>query len=361
MRKFRNIYTLFALVVIVFLASCTREEATLDLPNPNVPSDDIAGFNLETPGVDTDVEIEATGDDIVITWEAVEVIANETVTYEWLLDTITGDFSNPLLMLASNSEGMENQLTITQATVDQFLEDSGLEPGDNISAKWTVRATVNGSTRMANTAFTINFSRKRQFPDNLYLVGGSTPIGWNPGSALPFTKLEEGKFEIFAPLDPTGGGFKFLEILDWAGDWEINNAEPTVLRQDGSDNITVASNGFYRIYVDFVSGDNPTFVVEEARWGLIGSATPNGWSDPDTDMTHEGGYIFSYTGSFTDGEFKFRMNDSWDINFGDNATADGIPDKNSPNNIPLSPGGIYRIELNLNPNGYTWSATPAPV
>ncbi len=92
------------------------------------------------------------------------------------------------------------------------------------------------------------------FPSELYLVGGSTSVGWNPGSALPFNKIADGKFEILTELKVVddGNGFKFLQVKDWAGDW--GKGEEGKLLQEGESNITVAVNGFYRITVDFTTG-----------------------------------------------------------------------------------------------------------
>ena len=45
-------------------------------------------------------------------------------------------------------------------------------------------------------------------------------------------------------------------------------------------------------------------------------------------------------------ELKFRANDGWDINFGDNAPADNKPDYGG-DNIKINESGNYTITLDL--------------
>lgn len=192
------------------------------------------------------------------------------------------------------------------------------------------------------------------YPSELYLVGGSTAIGWEPGDAISFVKLEDGKFEIYAYLTAGGGGFKFLEVKDWAGDWGKGDEGKVV--QEGENNVEVSADGFYRVFVDFTQG---TYNVTAVSFGIVGSATPGGW-DTDTDMTYIGGtepYTWEVDITLTDGAYKFRANDAWDINLGKGDT-DGTLKFNTGD--ITSPGaGDYHIVINLDPvNGYTYTVTP---
>lgn len=191
------------------------------------------------------------------------------------------------------------------------------------------------------------------FPSELYLVGGSTSAGWDPATAVQFVSTGEGYFELYAYLTVEGDGFKFLEVRDWAGDWGADGANEGSLLQDGESNVTVPSDGFYRINVNFIDG---TFSVTESSWGIIGDATPAGW-DADTDMSllsvEKGNYTWTLDVTLTDGEFKFRENDAWDVNLGDSG-ADGSLEYNG-DNISVS-AGTYTIRLVLDSvNGYSYS------
>ncbi|MEH0156776.1 SusF/SusE family outer membrane protein [Limibacter armeniacum] len=190
-------------------------------------------------------------------------------------------------------------------------------------------------------------------PDELYLVGGSTPADWNEGNALPFTKTDEGKFRIFTPITVDGFGFKFLPTLGaWDGDWGMLDGASGVLEQDGEQNVTVAEDGFYMIEVNFV--DN-IYTVTPMTFGVIGHATANGW-DADQDMTHEGGlsFVWSVDITLTDGQIKFRANDDWVHDFGDDG-ADGSLDYKGAN-IDVTVG-TYTVKMDLTPGAMTYELT----
>ncbi|MEO7988243.1 MAG: SusF/SusE family outer membrane protein [Chryseolinea sp.] len=192
------------------------------------------------------------------------------------------------------------------------------------------------------------------YPDQLYLVGGASSAGWNPGSSIPFVKTGDGKFEIYAYL--TADGFKFLQVQDWAGDWGMKPGNSGVLEQEGEDNVSVATAGFYRIQCDFIA---KTYSVQLMNWGIIGDATPGGWGS-DTDMIFSGG-SGTYTWSIdvdlaATGKFKFRANDGWDVNFGDNGGDTTLEYGGS--DIPTPGAGNYHIEMILNPvSGFKYTIT----
>ena len=89
-----------------------------------------------------------------------------------------------------------------------------------------------------------------------------------------------------------------------------------------------------------------------AGWGVIGSATAGGW-DSDQDMSADGFdagvTTYTYTGAFTEGEFKFRAGDNWDLNLGGTLgglTLDG-------GNVMISTAGDYKVTLNFDGSLYT--------
>ncbi len=211
------------------------------------------------------------------------------------------------------------------------------------------KITFNDATR----AYSFTLLRY-PFPAELYLVGGSTVAGWTPADAVKFVKVADGKFEIYTYLTSSGGGVKFLQAKNYDGDW--GKASEGVIEQEGEDNVEVLSDGFYRILVDFT---NLSYNVTEVEWGIIGDATPGGWNT-DTDMDFVGGlgsYTWEIDVTLTSGEFKFRANNGWDINFG-KGDSDGTLKFNS-GNIPSPGAGDYHIEITLDPeNGYTYTVAP---
>lgn len=188
------------------------------------------------------------------------------------------------------------------------------------------------------------------FPDNLYLVGGGTPAGWDPASSFAFNKLADGVFEVYSPMTQDGE-FKFLEVKDWAGDWGDSKVTPGTLEQNDEQNCKVTDEGFYKVNCDFTTGK---WTALKTSWGVIGSATPTGW-DSDTDMAKSSDFGWTVTMDLVVGEIKFRANDGWDINFGDNGS-DGSLEAGGAN-IAIAEAGNYTITMELAPTGYTYTVT----
>ena len=87
---------------------------------------------------------------------------------------------------------------------------------------------------------------------------------------------------------------------------------------------------------------------------MIGPAQSGGW-DADTDLIYnQETDLWEATMTLSAGEFKFRANDDWAINYGgaDILTPSG-------DNIVLETAGTYNVVLNLQDevNGYTYSLT----
>lgn len=197
------------------------------------------------------------------------------------------------------------------------------------------------------------------FPSNLYLVGGSTSAGWTPSNSIPFKKISDGNFEIFAFITAGGGGYKLLEIQDWPGDWGADPANPGFILQTGEDNMTVSEDGFYRIRVNFADF---SYNAIKMTFGVVGDATPNGWppappaAQNDTPMAFVSGHTWEVNVALTAGAFKFRANQDWSTNFGVDT---GMFLRYDGDNL-VSPGaGSYNIKLILDPvGGYRYTITP---
>lgn len=90
------------------------------------------------------------------------------------------------------------------------------------------------------------------------------------------------------------------------------------------------------------------------NWGVVGSATPGGWGTPNLPdvpfwTTTTAGVLVSYV-TLKDGMIKFRTDNSWATNLGDNGNDGSLEAGGS--DIPVT-AGTYKITLNLNNNTYT--------
>jgi hypothetical protein len=88
-----------------------------------------------------------------------------------------------------------------------------------------------------------------------------------------------------------------------------------------------------------------------SKWGLVGDATVNSWDGPDMEMHETGNNTYALYADLKSGEMKFRFDEDWGNNYGDD-DADGSLEPGSMN-IPIVAPGTYVIKLNLNTLTYT--------
>lgn len=182
----------------------------------------------------------------------------------------------------------------------------------------------------------------------LYVPGAYQ--GWDPSNTSTVLADPDGdnNFEGYLYFPDAGTQFKFTTGPNWDVNFGDNGADGTL--DSGGDNIVAADAGMYKVNVDM---NNLTYTITKTDWGLIGSGTPSGW-DSDQNMTYD-----AEAGAWTiqldlvAGDVKFRANDGWDINLGDNGK-DGLLEYGGDNMV-IPSAGNYILKLFLNPTGYTYS------
>lgn len=148
----------------------------------------------------------------------------------------------------------------------------------------------------------------------------------------PATTDEEGA--------PNNTGTVYFKVTAFAGSGE------------GTDAVTAESEvAALTITVVEKSSEGSSSGIEKSSWGVVGSGY-NDWGafeDAPFYTTDTNGVYVAYV-NLLDGEIKFRENNAWDSDFGDN-DADGTLDAGGAN-IAVT-AGDYKITLNLNDNTYT--------
>lgn len=134
------------------------------------------------------------------------------------------------------------------------------------------------------------------------------------------------------------GGWKFRANDNW--DYNYGAPAGSLNLVAGGDNIATALEADYAITLNLSTPLAYTYRAD--RWGVIGDATPGGWSD-DTNMTWDAvNGRFTVTLNLTAASFKFRANDDWGYNFGGSLTAL----TEGGDNISVAEAGNYTITLN---------------
>lgn len=174
------------------------------------------------------------------------------------------------------------------------------------------------------------------------LVGSATPNAWDgPDLNLEYDSYSD---QWRALVTLAEGEIKIRSNNSWTTAYG-DSAPDGVLDQDDDNNIAVTA-GNYLVTVNF--NDLTYSMVETDIWGVVGSATPNGWDGPDTkfslDFSKENYWVLNGI-ELIDGEIKIRSNDSWDVNYGD-GNADNVLDGLDNNNIAVT-AGVYNITLDF--------------
>ena len=176
------------------------------------------------------------------------------------------------------------------------------------------------------------------------LVGSATPNQWNgPDLMLHYNSYQD---DWRAVVTLGEGEVKFRFNNDWGLNYGDDGADGS-MEANGA-NISVSS-GHYLVSMNL---NTQTYSMEQIDvWGLVGSATVNGWDGPnDKFMPDFGimeGYYYLSGAELVDGEIKVRQNDAWGLNYGDDGN-DGLMEVNGAN-IPVS-AGTYNIILNMAAN-----------
>jgi len=329
-------YTLLAGLVVTAAWSCQEDKLDPVLTPGAKPviTAPAAGSTLVLKEAEADL---ALGD---FTWTAAEWGFAAGVTYTLEMDLAGGDFSEPVTL------GIGHDLSLvglTQGDLNNLLLAKGLEGGSQYNMILRVVAEVSDdvdplvSETIAMTvtpyAFTVVYPQLQ--------VPGSYQ-GWDPSnnSTVIFSLKSDSKYEGYLYFDADNTEFKYTDGPSWDTNWG-DDGEDGTLEPNGA-NIKAPLAGVYKLNVNLVT---LTHANQRTEWGLIGSATPNGW-DSDQNMTFDPGTgKFSITLDLVAGEIKFRANDDWAINYGDDGANKSLEQDGA--NIAIAEAGNYTIDLEI--------------
>ncbi len=167
------------------------------------------------------------------------------------------------------------------------------------------------------------------------------------GSYTGYVKLSAG--DSFTLLDP-----------DTNTEYGFDGDETLVANGSA---ITAATDGWYKLSANT---NDMSYSFLDFRIGLIGDATPNGWSAPDQKMEYNAQTgLWAITLDLTAGTVKFRINDDWsgsiNLGIGDadhpEYTTSNLWNSGSSQNIPIASAGNYTITLYIGASTYSCTIT----
>ncbi|MCU0337764.1 MAG: SusE domain-containing protein [Sediminibacterium sp.] len=359
----KNIFRkLFAISALSFAFISCEDEQDLFFLQPE------ADFEILSPNSGDAVELSPStpsNPGLSLTWAEADFGTPTEITYAIEIDKTGDQFDTPYVITSTTN----TFATITSAELNSAVLAVGLTPFSQEGIDVRIKATIGTGTNesFSNTIVYLVTAYSTDLP-KLFVIGNflnASGYGadWTPANTLPALAASgfgQTNFEGFVFMNVGSPEFKLLPTnTSFEGDYGDNGDFAGILLQNEEQNIQLSSSGYYRIEANT---STLTYSVQPTNWAITGSATPLGWPDngiQDQDMTYNPTTKkWQITIQLTAGgnEFKFRANDGWNLNFGDDG-GDGILDYGG-GNLSVPSSGNYLIELDLsNPRNYTWSAT----
>ena len=340
-----------ALFAALLIGACTEKDKEPILTPGNPP------LIVSPAGGTTFTLTESTAADIfkVFEWTAADFGFEAGVSYTLELDKAGNNFADAVTVGSVNKLSLG---TITNEKINTILLTKDL-PGDEFSnVEFRVVARLSSDPSLpvlTSPAITLQI---RPYVVNIVYpqlqVPGSyqTPGAWDPtnNNTVIFSARSDDKYEGYIYYGIPDAKYKYTKGLSWDTNWGDTGADGTL--EAGGTDIALTASGVYKLNVDL---NALTHSYTRTDWGLIGSATPNGW-DSDQNMTYDPGTNkWSITLDLVAGDIKFRANDAWDINLGDTGANKKM--EYGGDNIAVAVAGNYTIELNLGAAIYTYKVT----
>lgn len=341
MKKIKIILTLFIAMLGLLLVSCERDitEPVIS-SNPTAPTESdlvfTGSFNMSN------------ADSLVtFSWSAADFGFASSTTYGIQLSS-TSDFSTNVATILTTQKVTGK---VKVADINTLILAWNFNIGTPVTVYYRISASVGTNVASAYS----NIKSKSFTPYDaiinypmVYVPGAYQ--GWSPGAengrlfSYHFDTQYSGIVRIIDGANPTSN-FKITPAPNWDNDWggdlikDGNNYSGTLVPK-GHD-LSVAA-GCYSIV--FNTSTLAVTLNKTNDWGIIGSATANGWNS-DQNMFYNGQrQMWEITANFTVGDFKFRANDAWDVSYGD-GNHDGILDTSNDNNIAITTAGNYTIRF----------------
>lgn len=339
-----TLHTLFALCSLFLVWGCEKDEQQLVL-QPQ-------GTITATPS-STSVILTSTGsatNALGLSWTPVDYGVPVAVNYAVQFDKVGNQFKAPVEI----SAGTSTSLSITGADLNAALLKLGLVGGTPGQVEMRVRAGINRPNdqpgQFQYSAATVLNATPITTISFLYVPGAYQ--NWAPENAPSLiSPSSDGNYEGYIYVG-AASEFKITSVPAWNGTTYGVGATADKLSTTG-DNLKIATPGYYYFRVNTT---NLTWSAVPTKWGVIGAATPTNW-EASTPMTYDPtSGTWKLDVALKQDELKFRANDAWDLNFGDNE-ADGILEAGGAN-IKVPSAGNYTVELDLRKAGsYTYKLT----
>ncbi|MDO6388822.1 SusE domain-containing protein [Pontibacter sp. BT731] len=338
-----KLFTLCLISLVLF--SCEKEEERLVLRPGAVPT-------LASTANSVELAAENKAEDaITLNWTAADYGFQAAVTYTLQFIAEGGDFAEAREV--ETTPGMLSK-TLTVAELNTLATQLGLAPNNEGTMQVRVKSSVAESvTPTHSNVVSIKVTPFLDIIEYVSLWVPGSHQGWDPAKAPKVSSVNDnGVYEGYVNFPDAKTNFKLNPAPNWDNDFGgTSSGNKGTLVAKGTD-LQVDGAGYYLLKANT---NQLTWEAVKTTWGVIGDATGS-W-DNDQDMTYDAtAQVWKATLQLSVGEIKFRANDKWDINFGDD-NADASLEYGAAN-IKVTEAGRYEVVLNLaNPGNYTYTLT----
>lgn len=339
-------YFIWSLALSIFAFGCEDDRDLVVAQLGDVPV-----ITSPAAGLSVDITEDNLNDAFAtISWTPADFGFAAAINYKVEMDVAGNSFSEAVELGSSTML----DLVVNNSKVNNIMVAKNLPGGEFTNMEIRVRATAsNKLDELVSAAITVSVSPVAVEIDYPKLGVPGSYQGWAPDNetTVIYSANSDGTFDGYIYVGDDAAEHKFTDGPTWAINWGDTGADGT-LDLEG-DNIVLGTAGVYRFSVDI---NNLTYSSLRTDWGIIGDATPGGW-DNDTDMIYDQGTgLWTVDIDLVGGLFvKFRVNDGWDLDLGDN-DADGKMDYGGEN-ILVPESGNYTVTLDLTNAIYTYTLT----
>jgi hypothetical protein len=338
---------IFALAGLFIFTSCE------DSVGPVLSTDIQAPSFSNAPSGESFVLTEETSDEVAfeLEWRKPGVGFRAAATYTIEMAESGTEFADP----SNLAQTTNNSLTMTVGQLNNRMLATGFPANVETEIDIRVKAEINDEVEILYSS-PVSFAVTPYFVDvnypEIYVPGGYQSASgygndWTPEDAPPLTSIEDNeRYEGYVYMANAANEFKFTPERNWDVDYGDNGADGSLELQGA--NIALPDAGYYKMNVNM---NTLTYSILNTDWGLIGDATGS-W-DNDTDMTYDPvEKVWALDITLATGYIKFRANDAWDLNYGDNE-GDGILEEGG-SDIEVTASGNYTVVLNLGEAPYSY-------
>jgi hypothetical protein len=326
----KNIYKIFIVfAMLTGLWSCENEENLMILTPPE------AAFSIITPEAGSSVilnKLTPTNTALTLTWEAVNYGTPTIVTYTVQFANSNTEFAVPVDI--SSSTTVHATMSVSELNTKALA--LGLLPNVEGTIDIRIKSTVgtSGSEPKYSNPITILVTPFRgEFPKvDLYLVGPGTAAGWSVTSNnMPIYRDTKDNAKQYYTGYFNADGFKLIEQIGfWAPAYGTDGAKVKYRAKESDPDPSVfptTAAGYYTFEINLeeltykitpytgatTSYDTISFT------GSVLTGDDTGWnSDVIMVKSTFDSHIWKASKTLKDGKMKFRANNSWDVNWGDN-------------------------------------------